>query len=99
MLSEREQRQLEDIEHQLALDDPDFVRVMHGRRPGSKLWQRAVAIGILIAWVTATSVAVVWHFWIVGDVLMAAASAAALAMVAVRVVSRVRRRRAFRLAA
>jgi hypothetical protein len=99
MLSEREQRQLEDIEHQLALDDPDFVRVMHGRRSDSKLRQLVAAIGVLIAWITATTVAVVGHFWIVGDVLMAVASAAALAMVVVRVIARVRRRRAFRLAA
>ena len=99
MLSEREQRQLEDIEHQLALDDPEFVRIMHGRRPGSKLRQRVAAIGVLSAWIAATTVAVVGHFWVVGDVLMAAASAAALAMVAVRVISGVRRRRAFRLAA
>ncbi len=54
---------------------------------------------MLIVWVTATTVAVVGHFWIVGDVVMAGASAAAFAMVTVRVISRVRRRRAFRLAA
>ncbi|HEX3283096.1 MAG TPA: DUF3040 domain-containing protein [Micromonosporaceae bacterium] len=99
MLSEREQHELEDIEHQLALDDPDFVRVMHGRRPHSRLWQRAAAIGVLIAWVIAITIAVVGRFWIVGDVLMAAAFAAGLAVLAIWIVSRLRRRRAFRLAA
>jgi hypothetical protein len=99
MLSEREQRQLEDIENQLALDDPDFVRVMHGQRPDRNLRLRAATIGVLLMWMIATTVAVVGRFWVVGDVLMAVASAAALAVVTVRVISWVRRRRAYRLAA
>ena len=100
MLSEREQRQLADIEYQLAMDDPDFVQVMRGRRRHNRLRlrRRVATAGTLLVWVIATAVAVAGNFWIIGDVLMAAASAAVIALVTVRLIFRVRRR-TYRLAA
>ena len=98
MLSEREQRQLADIEYQLAMDDPDFVQVMRGRRRHNRLRRRVATAGTLLVWVIATAVAVAGNFWIIGDVLMAAASAAVIALVTVRLIFRARRR-TYRLAA
>jgi hypothetical protein len=98
MLSEREQRQLADIEYQLAMDDPDFVRIMRGRHRDNRLRRRVATAGTLLVWVIATAVAVAGNFGIVGDVLMAAASAAVVTMVTVRIIFRVRRR-TYRLAA
>lgn len=97
MLSEREQRQLEDIEHQLALDDPEFVLAMRGAI-GRRRRLQVAAYAAVVAWLAAATVAAVDHWWLVTMALGGAATVALVTLAAVHTVARVRRKRASRLA-
>jgi len=93
MLSEREQRELADIEQQLALEDPRFVLVMRGlAKPVHRL--PVVWFAGLVAWIVATTVTVVLALWLPAEILAAVGAATLIAYVTVRVVRRVRLRRA-----
>jgi hypothetical protein len=99
MLSEREQRQLEDIEHQLSMDDPKFALTMRGvPHTRSKRW-RFAAYAVLVAWLVGSTVTMVGHWWLAGDILMLIALAGAVGLVVVKVVVYLRHRRAVRLVA
>lgn len=52
MLSETERKTLEDIEHQLCLEDPKLAhRLVHGsdKAPEMRRWPYQVVVGVLVA--------------------------------------------------
>ncbi|HKE66797.1 MAG TPA: DUF3040 domain-containing protein [Micromonosporaceae bacterium] len=92
MLSERERRELADIEQQLALEDPRFVLVMRGlAKPVRRL--PVVWFAGLVAWIVATTVTVVLGLWLPAEILAGVGAATVIAYGTVRVVRRVRRGR------
>jgi len=82
MLSERDRRKLEAIEHRLLLDDPDFVLIMRGLKRRVP-WQ-AVGYITVALWLAALTVSAASQWWLVSDLLAAVGCAAAIAFVSIR---------------
>lgn len=82
MLSERDRRKLEAIEHRLLLDDPNFVLVMRGLKRRVP-WQVVGYITVAL-WLVALTVSAASQWWLVSDILAAVGCAAAIAFVAIR---------------
>jgi Protein of unknown function (DUF3040) len=91
MLSESEQRQLDDIEHQLALDDPRFVLAMRGARHIGKL--TAALFALFVAWTVATTASVVLGWWLAAAILGGAGVASLITLAVCHIVAWTRCRR------
>ncbi|HEY7173497.1 MAG TPA: DUF3040 domain-containing protein [Micromonosporaceae bacterium] len=95
MLSEREKRELHDIEQQLALEDPRFVLVMRGVvRPATRL--PALWFAGLVVWIVAMTVLTVLALWLPAVIVASIGFATLVGYVAVRIHRRIRRRRVYR---
>jgi DUF3040 family protein len=91
MLSERERRLLEGIEHQLSIDDPAFVlsmRVPRHRRG----WRLPAALVGLALWLAATVVFLMVGAWEAAIASVSAAIAAGLVILVDRTARRRPRR-------
>jgi uncharacterized membrane protein len=91
MLSESEQRQLDDIEHQLAVEDPRFVLAMRGARQIGKL--TAALFVLFVAWTVATTASVVLRLWLAAAILGGVGLMSLIALGIFRIVMWRRRRR------
>ena len=94
MLSERERRMLESIEHQLYVDDPAFVlsmRVARHRRG----WRRPVVFAGVALWFAGTLVCLMTGAWEAAIASTSAATAAALVLLVDRTARRRPSRRGY----
>jgi hypothetical protein len=91
MLSESEQRQLDDIEHQLAAEDPRFVLAMRGARQIGKL--TAALFVLFVAWTVATTASVVLRWWLAAAILGGVGVMSLIALGGARIVAWTRWRR------
>lgn len=92
MLSERERRLLEGIEHQLSVEDPAFVlsmRVARHRRG----WRRPVVLAVVIFWFVGTLVCLMSGAWEAATAMVSTGIAAALVVLVDRAVRSRNRRR------